>query len=102
MRIVAFVNILALFVNPIARADDVPRMEPVPGGVFINDAGMARLNGELADYQKQIAALSVENATLKTETEAMAAKPALTWKAVAILVGAGLVGGVVIGVLATR
>lgn len=84
---------LVLLLSGQAVAGDAPLLEPVPGGVFINDSGMHMLNLQLADYQRRIAALAVENEALKASTEAMAAKPALTVKAVVILIGLGVVIG---------
>ncbi len=59
---------------------------------------MKRLNLQLRDYQETIESLAAENATLKTATAEMAAKPALTWRGGLLLIGVGLVVGVTIGV----
>jgi hypothetical protein len=51
---------------------------------------------------REVFQLRAENSSLRADVTEMAAKPALTWKAVALFVGAGLVTGVVVGVLVSR
>lgn len=78
---------------------DQPLMQEVPGGYFVNELGMEKLNGELAAFQVKIAKLDTENKSLRTSLQDLEGRPLLTWKAVALLLGGGLVlGGVAGGV----
>jgi hypothetical protein len=64
--------------------------------------GKERIDATVARMDREVFQLRAENTSLRTDVQEMAAKPALTWKAVALFVGAGLVTGVVVGVLVSR
>lgn len=93
---------LLLLLSLPAGADDAPRMERVePGHVvtsaswLLNDTGKARLDAAIAADRQRIAQLEQD----KTQ---LGAVPALTWKGAAVLVGAGLVVGLVVGLAVRR
>ncbi len=78
-----------------------PEMVGYPNWVLTPN-GKERLDATLERQVSELVTLRAENSSLKTDLETMAAKPALTWKAVALLVGGGLVLGVTVGVLVSR
>lgn len=99
---------LALIVNPIARADDAPRMyqPPAPGEVVgypnwvLTPDGKAKLDATLERQFSELVSLRAEKQSLQADLRKMESKPALTPLGVVLLVGAGLVvGGVTVGLL---
>ncbi len=103
----AIVTALALIVAPIVNAEErmyqpaKPEMVGYPNWVLTPN-GKAKIDETVGRQVSELVTLRAENLSLRTDVEVMAAKPALTWKAVALLVGGGLVLGVTVGVLVTR
>ncbi len=94
--------VLAL-VSTSARAQERMYQPPVPEMVgypnwVLTPNGKARLDATLERMDREVFQLRVENSSLRADVTEMAAKPALTPMAVALLVGGGLVLGLAVGV----
>lgn len=80
--------------SAVAQSSDAPLLQPMSGGYFVSETGMTKLNTELAEYQRERAALRAENARLKQDIATAASRPALTWKSTLVLMVTGaLLGG---------
>jgi hypothetical protein len=108
-RIVNLCLTIALIVSPIVNAQD--RMRQIPPAHtesvshpnwVLTPEGKERIDSTVARMDREVFQLRVENTSLRADVQEMAAKPALTWKAVALFVGVGLVTGVTVGVLVSR
>lgn len=101
MRPALFLLLLLSGASQAQTPNDAPLIQPVPGGYFINEPGMTKLNTELADYQRERADLRARCARLETDIRVAASRPALTWKsAVLLLVAGAIVGGTVVAIAA--
>jgi hypothetical protein len=103
----AIVTALALIVSPIVNAEERMYQPPVPEMVgypnwVLTPNGKTRLDATLERQVAELVTLRAENSSLKESLVKMESKPALTWQAVALLVGLGLVGGVTVGVMVAR
>jgi hypothetical protein len=104
-RIVNLCLTIALIVSPIVNAQERMRQippaqtEPVshPNWVLTPE-GKERIDATVARMDREVFQLRAENSSLRADVTEMAAKPALTWKGAVLLVGAGLVLGLAVGV----
>jgi hypothetical protein len=91
-----------LILSSVARGQapaDAPLIQPVPGGYFVNEPGMTKLNTELAGWQRERDELRAQNARLTSDIVHAAARPALTWKSGLILLLAGAAAGATVTAL---
>jgi hypothetical protein len=99
-------RVLALLLaSSVAWADDAPRMEPAKvghvltyQGWVLNEPGKRKLDDSIARWDKELFHLRAANTKLREDITEMAAKPALTWKGAAVLVGIGVVVGIAVAV----
>lgn len=76
----------------------------LPSGLFINDAGLLKLNGLFVQAQTDNIELRTQNDVLRAKVDELAAEPTLSVKAVvliavgALVVGAGAAVGITLAV----
>jgi hypothetical protein len=106
-RLSTIALVLAL-VSPVRAQDRMRQIPPAQTELvshpdwILTPEGKERIDDTVARMDRELFQLRVENSSLRADVTEMAAKPALTWKAVALFVGVGLVTGVTVGVLVSR